>query len=366
MHSRSIDRIFLLATALLVFVGFAIFSSAAMGLAARQNLNYTVVIVKQFAVGIVVGGILLFVFSSVSYRRWRHWALWLFIISLLACVAVFLPKIGFSYNGSHRWLNLGPLTFQPSELLKFAAIIYFAAWITKVKKGIATVRHGLVPLLIIITLVGALLIKEPDTGTSAVLIAALLAMFITAGGKWRHVGIIFLAGLLGMGILVLARPYVMQRFLTLLNPSQNSLGSGYQIQQALIAVGSGETFGRGFGQGIQKFNFLPEPAGDSIFAVAAEEFGFVGSVVLIGLIIFFGIRGYRIAVHTPDVFGSSIVVGFVTIIVVQSFVNIGSMLAVIPLTGIPLVFVSQGGTAMLFALTEVGIVLNISKNGKSV
>ena len=364
MHTRSIDRIFLLATTLLVIVGFAIFSSAAMGLAARQNLNYMVVIVKQFAVGIVAGGILLFVFSSVAYRHWRHWALWLFVISLLACVAVFLPKIGFSYNGSHRWLNLGPLTFQPSELLKFAAIIYFAAWIAKVKKGIATVRYGLVPLLIIITIVGALLIKEPDTGTSAVLIAALLAMFITAGGKWKHVGIIFLAGILGMGILVIARPYVMQRFLTLLNPSQNSLGSGYQIQQALIAVGSGETFGRGFGQGIQKFNFLPEPAGDSIFAVAAEEFGFIGSVILIGLIIFFAMRGYRIVLHTPDVFGSSMVVGFVTIIVVQSFVNIGSMLAVLPLTGIPLVFVSQGGTAMLFALAEVGIVLNISKNGK--
>ncbi len=366
MHLRSIDRTFLLATVLLVIVGFAIFMSAALGLAARQNISYVVVIAKQFAVGIVGGAILLISFTSMSYRRWRNWALWLFIVGLLACVAVFLPKIGFSYNGSHRWLNLGPLSFQPSELLKFASIIYFAAWIAKVKKGITTVRHGLVPLLIIMALVGGLLIKEPDTGTTIVLVTALLAMFITAGGKWRHVGIIFLVAILAVGVLAIARPYVMQRFLTFLNPSQNSLSSGYQIQQALIAEGSGEVFGRGFGQGIQKFNFLPEPAGDSIFAVAAEEFGFIGSLILISLVIFFAIRGYRIAVQTSETFGGSLVVGFVTIIVVQSFVNIGSMLAVLPLTGIPLVFVSQGGTAMLFALSEVGIILNISKNGKKV
>lgn len=366
MHLRSIDRGFLLATTLLVVVGFAIFMSAALGLAARQNVSYTVVVIKQFLVGIVIGAALLFSFASMSYRRWRHWALWIFIVGLLACVAVFLPKIGFSYNGSHRWLNLGPLSFQPSELLKFGAIIYFAAWIAKVKKGISTVRHGLVPLLIIVGLVGGLLIKEPDTGTCIVLVTALVAMFITAGGKWRHVIIMFLVGILALGVLAIARPYVMQRFLTFLNPSQNSLSSGYQIQQALIAVGSGQVFGRGFGQGVQKFDFLPEPAGDSIFAVAAEEFGFIGALILIGLIIFFALRGYKIATQTLEPFGMSLVVGFVTIIVVQSFVNISSMLAVLPLTGIPLVFVSQGGTAMLFALAEVGIVLNISKNGKRV
>ncbi len=367
MHFRSIDRVFLLATALLVFVGFAIFMSAAMGLAARQNISYITIIAKQFIIGIVVGSALLFFFARVpEYRRWRHWALWLFIVSLIGCVAVFLPKIGFSYNGSHRWLNLGPLSFQPSEFLKFAAIIYFAAWIAKVKKGISTVRHGLVPFLIIITLVGGLLIKEPDTGTCMVLIIALLAMFITAGGKWRHVGVIFLVVVIALAGLVIVRPYVMQRILTFLNPSQNSLSSGYQIQQALIAVGSGEITGRGFGQGVQKFNFLPEPAGDSIFAVAAEEFGFIGGLVLIGLIIFFALRGYRIAAQTPEVFGSSLVIGFVTVIAVQSFVNIGSMLAVLPLTGIPLVFVSQGGTAMLIALAEVGIILNVSKIEKRV
>ncbi len=364
MRLHSLDKSFLLATVLLVVAGFFIFTSAAMGLAARQSISYTTVIGKQFALGFVAGTFLLLIFSSISYRRWRGWALWLFIIALAACAAVFLPKIGFSYNGARRWIDFGPFSFQPSELLKFAAVIYFAAWIASVKKGVATVRSGLVPLAVMSILIAALLIKEPDTGTCAVILTALLAMFISAGGKWRHVGLMALIGALALGGLALARPYLMERFLTFFDPSHDALGSGYQIQQALIAVGSGQTFGRGFGQGIQKFNFLPEPVGDSIFAVAAEEFGFVGSIVLIGLIIFFALRGYRIATRTSDPFASALVVGFVTTIVVQSFLNISAMLAVLPLVGVPLIFVSQGGTALLFALTEVGIILNVSKQQK--
>jgi cell division protein FtsW len=364
MRRHSVDRLFLLATILLVIVGFFIFSSAAMGLATRQAISYTTVIAKQFIVGFLVGGALLFILATINYKRWRHWALWLFGIAVLMCLAVFLPKIGFSYNGARRWIGIGQFSFQPSELLKFASVLYFAGWIATVKKNIGTFRYGALPLIVILAIIGVVLIKEPDTGTCAVLAASLLAMFISAGGRWRHVGLIILISLIVLASLVFLRPYLMQRILTFLHPSQNSLTAGYQIQQSLIAVGSGRVFGRGFGQSIQKFSFLPEPVGDSIFAVAAEEFGFVGSLVLIGLIIFFALRGYRIAVRANDSFASSLTVGFVTLIVLQSFVNIGAMLAVLPLTGIPLIFVSEGGTAMLFALAEVGIILNVSKNQK--
>lgn len=150
-----------------------------------------------------------------------------------------------------------------------------------------------------------------------------------------------------------------------LDPSRDALGSGYQIQQSLIAIGSGGIFGRGFGQSIQKFNFLPEPIGDSIFAVASEEFGFIGAVGLISLFLFFALRGFKVVSRVPETFGMLLGVGIITLIISQSFINIGSMLGVLPLTGIPLIFVSHGGTAMLFALAEVGIVLNISKSQRA-
>jgi len=158
-----------------------------------------------------------------------------------------------------------------------------------------------------------------------------------------------------------SRPYVMDRFTTFMNPENDPLGSGYQIQQSLIAVGSGGAFGRGYGQSIQKFEYLPEPIGDSIFAVYAEEFGFVGSVFLIGLLSFFTFRGFKIATEAEDLFGMLLVVGFMTLIVSQAFLNIGAMLGVAPLAGLPLPFISHGGTALIAVMASMGIVLNVSK-----
>ena len=156
----------------------------------------------------------------------------------------------------------------------------------------------------------------------------------------------------------------MDRILTFLNPSSDPLGNGYQIQQSLIAIGSGHIFGRGFGQSVQKFDYLPEPMGDSIFAVFAEEFGFMGALLLLSLFIFFAFRGLKIATHSPDQFGGLLVVGIVILIVSQSFINIGSLIGIFPLTGLPLLFISHGGTALFFALVGVGIVLNVSRYAK--
>jgi cell division protein FtsW len=188
------------------------------------------------------------------------------------------------------------------------------------------------------------------------------AMFFVAGAELKHIGGIIGSGIALSGLLILVRPYIRDRIMIFLNPASDPLGAGYQIQQSLIAVGSGRFTGRGLGQSIQKFSYLPEPIGDSIFAVYAEEWGFVGCLVLLSLFAVLLVRGLRIAAHAPNTFSRLIVVGIVVSIISQAWLNIASMLGVFPLSGLPLTFVSHGGTALFFALAQMGVVLNVSKH----
>lgn len=360
----NIDRSFLFATITLVVLGFFIFSSASLGLLARDGAQYSSVATGQI-IGIVLGGILLFILSKIPYTTWRPFAPFIFAFSIVMTLLVFIPGLGLEINGAKRWINLGGFTVQPAEFLKIGAVIFFAYWLTLKKNELDTYKGGLLPLLAILAGIGAILLMQPDTGTFLVIAMALGAMYLAAGAKFRDFAILFGAGVVGVLALVATRPYVMSRFTSFLNPESDPLGAGYQIQQSLIAVGSGEWIGRGYGQSIQKFNFLPEPISDSIFSVAAEEFGLLGGVLLIGLFLFFAIRGLRIAERSSDFFGGLLALGVVILITAQSFVNIASMIGVMPLTGLPLLFVSHGGTALMFALAEVGLVLNISKFQKT-
>jgi len=342
-------------------VGFFIFSSASLGLLTKGGDQYSSVAFSQTFFGLFLGTFAMIIASRIQYKNWRKYAFYLFIFSILLNLLVFVPGIGFEHGGAKRWIIILGFSFQPAEILKTAFIIYFAAWLASVKDKVATLQQGLFPFLLILGVVGSVILLQPDTDTFALITCAGLAMFITAGGKWKHVMALFLLGLLGLFLIALARPYVKDRIMTFINPSENGLTSGYQIQQSLIAIGSGGMVGRGFGQSVQKFNFLPEPIGDSIYAVAAEEFGFVGAVLLIFLFVFFAFRGLKIAVRTEESFGRLLVVGIVILITAQAFVNIGAMLGVLPLSGNPLPFVSHGGTALLITLAQVGIILNISR-----
>jgi cell division protein FtsW len=274
---------------------------------------------------------------------------------------VFVPHIGFFYNGARRWITFGPLNLQPAEIYKIGFVLYLATWIAGVKNKVTTFKLGTLPFLILTAISAGLLLMQPDTDTFVVVTLAGAAMYITAGGRWRDFLIMGVIGVVGLGCLVLVRPYLMQRIETFVNPASDPTGSGYQIQQSLIAIGSGGMFGRGFGQSIQKFNFLPEPIGDSIYAVAGEEFGFVGTVSIILLYLIFTFFGFKIALRAPDMFGSLVVVGLIILVTTQSFFNIAAMLAIMPLSGTPLIFVSHGGTALFFALASVGVILNISR-----
>lgn len=361
---RTFDRFFLAIVIFLVVLGLAIFVSASLGLLARDGASFGSVAFTQIIFGIVGGGVALFILSHTHYRILKKYSFYIFLFSLALSLLVFAPVIGIEHGGARRWVSLGSFTFQPAEFLKLGFVIYFAAILSSVRSKIGVFKYGILPAFILLGLVGAILLAQPDTGTFLVIITAAFAMFLSAGGWWRHiagVGIITTAGSIA---LILTRPYVKERILTFLDPSRDALGAGYQLQQSLIAIGSGEITGRGFGQSIQKFSYLPEPIGDSIFAVAAEEFGFIGGVVIIAAFLVFATRGLFIAKNAPDSFSGLLVLGIVILIISQSFINIASMLGAFPLTGLPLLFMSKGGTALFMALASIGIILNISKYQK--
>lgn len=361
MTRKKYDKVFLAAFLFLVLGGFLIFSSSAMGLLARDGASFYKILIKQFIVGFLAGGGALFLAYKIDYRNWKRFAIFIFIFSFLLSLLVFVPQLGFKHGGARRWIDLGFTSFQPSEFLKLGFIIYLSSWFSNHRKEVNSLKSGLIPFLLMIGSVGFLLAAEPDIGTLLVIVMSSVSIFYISGAGIKQILIFILVGLASFVALVFTKPYLMNRMMVFLNLSNDIQGIGYQLKQSLIAVGSGGLYGRGFGMSIQKFKYLPEPIGDSIFSVTAEEFGFLGSVVLIGAFLFFLYRGFLIASRAPDMFGRLLSVGIVVLIVGQSFVNIGAMIGILPLTGLPLIFVSQGSSAFIFAMIEVGILLNISK-----
>ncbi len=360
-NPKAVDSTLAILVVLLVVGGFFIFSSASLGLLARGGASFGSVAFSQFFFGIVGGGLAMLVTSNIYYRNWRQYAFYIFVATALFTLAVFIPGLGMSHGGATRWIDLGFTTIQPSELFKIGFIIYVATLFSGTHRQIETWRYGVVPFVGVLFVTALIMLALPDTDTFLLMATAGVAMFVTAGAKWKHILLMGLAGILLLSAVAFARPYVMDRITTFINPSSDLQGSGYQLQQSLIAVGSGGFFGRGYGQSIQKFEYLPEPIGDSIFAVYAEEFGFVGSFVLVLILAFFTFRGFKIATESSDLFGMLLVVGFMTLIVTQAFLNIGAMIGIVPLAGLPLPFISHGGTALLTNLAALGIVLNVSK-----
>jgi cell division protein FtsW len=361
MRLRPADRTLTSIAALLVTGGILIFFSASLSLLPRGNGIFGSAILSQVVLGLgggigaLVGAYLL---PLVYYKRY---ALHAFVASIVLTVCVFLPVIGVSANGASRWLNLGFTTFQPSEFLKIGYILFLATVLAAGKSRGADLMYGILPFLGISLVTAIILLLQPDTDTLAIIVMAGSAMMLTAGTQLREVLVFVLGAGILFAILVFMRPYLWERFETFFDPTRDPRGSGYQIQQSLIAVGSGEVWGRGFGQSVQKFNYLPEASSDSVFAVYAEEFGFLGSVVLVFGFLAFVLRGYWVAARSQDYFGALVVVGIVTLIGSQAFLNIAAMIALVPVGGLPLPFVSHGGSALLMALCMVGIVLNVSR-----
>lgn len=312
---------------------------------------------KALGLGIVAW----LVFQNIDYRLWRKYSGWMLIISLALLLMVFL----FGHSGStgaQRWINIFGFRFQPAEIVKLTFLIYLSGWFSKKIEHKEEINKSFWFFIIIVALISFFLLEQKDLGTLSVILGIAAGIYFAAGASISYLG---LAGLLGAGLFYLAvrkESYRMERILAFLNPNSGTLSTSYHVRNALIAIGSGGLFGLGFGQSRQKYLYLPEAHTDSIFAIIAEELGFIGAGLVVAAFIFLAIRGFRIAQESADVFGRLLAVGIVVWIIFQAFVNIAAMLSLIPLTGIPLPFISYGGSNLVVSLAAVGILLNISKN----
>lgn len=358
------DRTFTLIVAILIVIGTATFLSASLGLLARNDTSLARLAVTQIALGLLPGIFALVFLRYLKTEYIKNLILPAYIGAILLTLVVFIPGVGVHANGATRWIDVGPVTVQPAEFLKITVVLFLALYLTKMRTKISNIRYGLLGYAVIVGVPCLVLLAQPNTSTVLVLGATTAAMYFIAGAPFRDFFIIVGVAAIGLTLLVWQRPYLMDRITTFMDPSKDALSSGYQIQQSLIAVGSGGILGRGYGQSVQKFNYLPEAVDDAIFAVYAEEFGFIGSLFLLFLFLAFATRGLMLAVQAASPFSTLAITGLVLTISISALMNIAAMLSIFPLTGLPLPFISHGGTALLTALASVGLILNFASSKK--
>jgi cell division protein FtsW len=354
------DYFLMAALCILLVFGLAMLSSASSGLGKQLFNNSYYYLEHQLMFGLTVGLVGFLVCYFVPYYKFKNVAFVLLLISMVALVLVFTP-LGTAASGSTRWLRFGPLSFQPAELMKFTYILYLAAWLSNSKKRSTDFQTGLLPFAIISGVMAVLLILQPATSTVAILLGAGLVVYFVSGAPWKYIlGIIGIA-VAAVVLLIFVTPYRMARITGFLNQSANTQGENYQVNQSLIAIGSGGLWGVGYGQSATKDSYLPTPIDDSIFAVVAEELGFIGAGCLVALFAIVTFRMFWLARRSGDPFGRMILIGFGTVIALQAFVNMASISGIIPLTGVPLPFVSYGGTALAVFITMSGVALNVTR-----
>jgi len=387
------DYILIIVTFILIVLGIIILTNVSAPLSLERFGTTYYFLNHQLLFGLLPGLILAFLAFRIRLDFLKKWAPLLLLINLILLALVFLPGLGFEFRGAARWINLGPISFQPSEFLKLTFILYLAAWLAspvrnqrfsnganrignekpsrkQLRWGHSQTRYlpeaggwwggcSLLTFLIVIGMISLLLIFQPDISTLGIIIlVAFLMYFLAKTPLWQSFLIIFIIATSLFSLIKLA-PYRADRFLVFFNPAVDPMGIGYQIKQALIAVGSGGISGLGLGMSQMKFGFLPQSIADSIFAIFAEETGFIGSTLLIFLFLIFFWRGFRIGKLSQDKFSQLTAWGITIWICLQSFINIGAMIEVLPLTGIPLPFISYGGSTLVAELVGVGILLNI-------
>lgn len=354
------DYPFFLIVAALVLFGLLMVLSAGSVQSFQLKGNGYFYFVQQLQ-SLAIGLVGFFVAQRVHYSVWRKLAAPLLVLAVILLLAVFIPGVGFNYGGASRWINLQVFLLQSSEVAKLALVVYMAAWLERKGRDVTDLKAGFLPFAALLVLLCGLIMLQPDMGSMSVLAATGLVMFFTAGAASKHLALAAGGILAAVAVLIAAAPYRINRLLTFLDPAKDTLGTGYHVQQALVAVGSGGLFGLGFNNSLQKHFFLPEPMNDSIFAIIAEELGFFASITVIVVFAYLAVRGLRIARNAPDTFSRLLVTGVVTWITVQAMVNIAAMLSIVPLTGVPLPFISLGGSALVVLMFALGIVLNISR-----
>lgn len=355
-----VDYVLLILTSVLLVIGLIMLWSASNIEAKRNFGSSSYYVVHQLLYGVGIGVVAMYILSRIDYHFWKKIIPLALIASFIGLILVKVPGIGFSAGGATRWVHFGPIFFQPAEIAKLALVLYLAAWISERghRKGF---WESVFPPLIIIGLYSLLILWQPDMGTMISLAITAMIMLFVGGIRLKHFSWIIVSGVLAILALIKLEPYRVKRLTAFLNRSIDPLGIGYQINQALIAVGSGGWFGYGYGESRQKHFYLPETLNDSIFAIMAEELGFIRIVMIVLLFLVFLIRGLQISLRASDSFGKMLALGIIAGIGANIVVNISAILGLLPLTGIPLPFFSYGSTSLVVTLASLGIVLNISR-----
>ncbi|WP_044896120.1 stage V sporulation protein E [Bacillus alveayuensis] len=354
------DFILLLTTLLLLTFGLIMVYSAS-AIWASYKFDDSFFFAKRQLLFAGLGVLSMFFLMNVDYWTWRTWAKLLLIVCFILLVAVLIPGVGMVRNGSRSWIGIGAFSIQPSEFMKLAMIAFLAKFLSENQKKITSLKKGLVPALSLVFLAFGIIMLQPDLGTGTVMVGTCMTMIFIAGARISHFIGLGLIGLAGFAALIISAPYRIKRITSFLDPWQDPLGSGFQIIQSLYAIGPGGLFGLGLGQSRQKFFYLPEPQTDFIFAILAEELGFIGGTLILLLFSLLFWRGVRVALGAPDLFGSFLALGIIAMIAIQVIINIGVVTGLMPVTGITLPFLSYGGSSLTLMLMAIGVLLNISR-----
>lgn len=360
--SHQPDYILIAIVLFLTAAGLVILSSASVVLSQDLFGQSYYFLKHQLFYSISIGLLAFLILQRINYRIWQKAALPLLIISLIFLALVFVPGLGYSYGESRRWLTIGPFSIQPFEFVKLTFILYLSALLAKPRQEAKQVfKASILPFLVVLGLITGLVLAQPNLSALIIIVLIAAAIYFMAGLR-----VYYLLGFGGLALLsffalIKITPYRMQRLTVFLHPEIDPQGIGYQINQALLAIGTGGLFGLDLGHSVQKWQYLPEVVGDSIFAIVAEEMGFIGGLALVILFALLAWRGFKISRNAPDQFGYLLAGGLTSWLVFQAFINMAAISGMIPLTGMPLPFISFGGSAMVAALAGAGILVNVSK-----
>lgn len=357
------DYLFLLYVGILLVFGLVMLMSASSAIGESRFGDGFFFIKRQLLYGLLPGIAAFLMMAKIPYTYWKDKLWMVYAVMMALLVLVFIPGVGSSLGaGAQSWIVIGGFSLQTSELAKLGLVLFTAAYASMLGKDrIAHFQEGFAPLLVFALAPVALVVLQPDIGTVSIMFAIVFGLLFIARAKLSHLSMLAIAGIAAIVVMIAVAPYRAARLTTFLHPELDPQGIGYHINQAVLAVGSGGVFGLGLGNSRQKFEYLPEVHADSIFAIIAEEMGFIFAAGVVILITLIAIRGLRIAKRAPDEFGRLVVGGIIVWFVAQSFLNIGAIVGLLPLTGVPLPFVSHGGTALMMVLAGVGVITNISK-----
>lgn len=305
-----------------------------------------------------MGMISMFVFSRINYKKYYSMSVFMLAGVIISLVMVFLPGVGLKASGAYRWINFGFFSFQPTELAKLVLVIYLAAWFTHKEKS------RLTSFILLISIVLGLIVLEPDLGTAIIIGAIAIVLYFLSGAPILQFILLIPVGIVSVLLIALSSPYRYNRLMTFIDSNSDPLGTSYHVQQLLLGFGSGGLFGVGLGRSRQKFLYLPEATTDSIFSIVGEEVGFIGASLVLLLYLVLIVTAFKIAMNAPTRFGQLLAAGIGSWIAIQTIINLGAVVALLPLTGVPLMLLSYGGSSLLVTFLGIGILLNISRQSK--